>query len=178
MKLNPEQFAAHVAEHGGATVSPKTGTSPQSGYVTSDWGSEETHEGLPTADHVRSFLKTHQDALKARGAHLGGWVQDGTTFLDVSRRYPNARAGMAAGRRNAQYGVYDIDHDRAIDPYGGGIKYRGTLFEHMSRNERRRVSRSNSQVARQRDRETLERAAPKQEHHQDRNLQQMQFEGM
>lgn len=62
----------------------------------------------------RDFVTDHADR------YIGGWVDAGKLYLDVSRNFPPERraAAIAAGRRNNQIAVFDLDTFSDI-PTGG-----------------------------------------------------------
>ena len=113
--------------------------------MVSDYGAEQVVAGLASAHQIDSYRQAHPNKAARQKRYVGGWHEGGETYLDQSRNFHDRRKAMAAGKENAQYGVYDLKGDRSINPFGG-MKMRGTLFEDMSRNERKRFSTSNANL--------------------------------
>lgn len=96
---------------------------PTSGYMCSKSGAEQTvayDDFFSSRDKSRGFLldymEKNADALSERGAYFGIWVvkDQGTVYLDVSRRYDSRGEAVRAGFDNEQQSVYDIEKDDYI----------------------------------------------------------------
>jgi GNAT superfamily N-acetyltransferase len=96
---------------------------PQSGYMTSDAGAEESvpyDDFFSSRDRSRAilleYIEKNAQALSDRGAYFGIWVvkDQGTVYLDVSRRYDTRGDAVRAGFANEQQSVYDIENDEYI----------------------------------------------------------------
>jgi len=96
---------------------------PTSGYMASNAGAEETvsyDDFFSSRDRSRKilldYIEKNADALSERGAYFGIWVvkDQGTVYLDVSRRYDTRGEGVRAGFKNDQQSIYDIDNDEYI----------------------------------------------------------------
>jgi hypothetical protein len=96
---------------------------PTSGYMASKAGAEETvpyDKFFSSRDGSRKilldYIEKNADALSERGAYFGIWVvkDQGTVYLDVSRRYDSRGEAVRAGFANDQESVYDIDKDEYI----------------------------------------------------------------
>ena len=96
---------------------------PTSGYMASNAGAEETvsyDDFFSSRDRSRKilldYIEKNADALSERGAYFGIWVvkDQGTVYLDVSRRYDTRGEGVRAGFENDQQSIYDIDNDEYI----------------------------------------------------------------
>jgi len=96
---------------------------PTSGYMCSNNGAEETvayKDFFSSRDKSRGFLldyiEKNADALSERGAYFGIWVvkDQGTVYLDVSRRYDSRGEAVRAGFTNDQQSIYDIEQDQYI----------------------------------------------------------------
>lgn len=96
---------------------------PTSGYMCSNNGAEETvayKDFFSSRDKSRGFLldyiEKNADALSERGAYFGIWVvkDQGTVYLDVSRRYDSRGEAVRAGFTNEQQSIYDIEQDQYI----------------------------------------------------------------
>jgi len=96
---------------------------PTSGYMCSNAGAEATvpyDDFFSSRDRSREvlldYIEKNADALSERGAYFGIWVvkDQGTVYLDVSRRYDSRGEAVRAGFDNDQQSVYDIDKDEYI----------------------------------------------------------------
>lgn len=96
---------------------------PTSGYMTSEAGAEKKvpyDEFFSSRDGSRKilldYMEKNADALSERGAYFGIWVvkDQGTVYLDVSRRYDSRGDAVRAGFANEQESVYDIEKDDYI----------------------------------------------------------------
>lgn len=96
---------------------------PTSGYMTSEAGAEKKvpyDEFFSSRDGSRKilldYMEKNADALSERGAYFGIWVvkDQGTVYLDVSRRYDSRGDAVRAGFANEQESVYDIEKDEYI----------------------------------------------------------------
>ena len=96
---------------------------PTSGYMCSNAGAEQTvayDDFFSSRDSSRKFIldyiEKNADALSERGAYFGIWVvkDQGTVYLDVSRRYDSRGEAVRAGFDNDQLSIYDIEKDDYI----------------------------------------------------------------
>lgn len=96
---------------------------PTSGYMCSNAGAEETvdyKDFFSSRDRSREilldYIEKNADALSERGAYFGIWVvkDQGTVYLDVSRRYDSRGEAVRAGFNNDQQSIYDIEKDDYI----------------------------------------------------------------
>lgn len=96
---------------------------PTSGYMCSNSGAEQTvayDDFFSSRDNSRKvlldYMEKNADALSERGAYFGIWVvkDQGTVYLDVSRRYDSRGEAVRAGFDNEQQSVYDIEKDDYI----------------------------------------------------------------
>ncbi len=105
----------------GFSIDLRTKTSPKSGFIASDKGAERRHKWSTVSRDrdtlrttLKSYIKDHADLLDGSGAFFGAWIEKGTLYLDVSRRYPTRSEGIAAGFRNSQKSIYDVEKDSYI----------------------------------------------------------------
>ena len=98
-------------------------TEPTSGYMCSNAGAEQTvpyDDFFSSRDSSRKaildYIEKNADALSERGAYFGIWVvkDQGTVYLDVSRRYDSRGEAVRAGFDNDQLSIYDIEKDDYI----------------------------------------------------------------
>lgn len=125
-----KQMSSDIATSGGTSIrtsgmTPSSGIMvsypPGSGHnvVISTAGASEAQvqakiEKFVTAQ--RSFVTNHADR------YIGGWSDAGKLHLDVSRNFPSSRReqAIAAGRRQNQIAVFDLDTFTEIPTGGSG----------------------------------------------------------
>jgi hypothetical protein len=104
------------------------GLAPKTGWMVSQKGTEMTRplealsaeggkmtwEGQTVdmfkanvARFVGEFRAAHSDALAAPDVYLGGWVDTGVLYLDVSENIQDDDEATAAARENEQKAIYD-----------------------------------------------------------------------
>ena len=105
----------------GFTIDLRSKTSPKDGFMASDSGAEKTFEWSKVSESratlrssITQYIRDHADLLDGAGAFFGAWVDEGTLYLDVSRRYASRSAGVSAGFRNQQKAIYDVANDSYI----------------------------------------------------------------
>lgn len=105
----------------GFSLDIRNKTSPKSGFMASDEGAERPlvwAEVSKDRDTLRAALKSymldHAELLDGSGAYFGAWIEQGTLYLDVSRRYDTRSEGVAAGFKNSQKSIYDVVNDSYI----------------------------------------------------------------
>lgn len=120
---NLHEFVASIVENGGATFNLVTGTSPTTGFVVSEkgfelklklFGNAITREILVNAI-VREFIRENGFELNRPENFLGGWIDDGELFLDISRVYDNEHDALRVAVENGQKAYYHIDNDKTTE---------------------------------------------------------------
>jgi hypothetical protein len=95
---NLHDFVASIVENGGATFNLVTGTSPITGFVVSERGFEDVTpifagdmvtKQIIVSTAVSLFIRKNGLELNDPENYLGGWIDDGSLFLDISRVYDN-----------------------------------------------------------------------------------------
>lgn len=123
IKLHPQTVmtARNALLHsGGFSVRPGTGASPKSGYMVSIPGHTKIIHGDVDEASLRNYANEHADVLRHPGAHIGGWQNEGKTYLDVSHRYGSKSAAASAGKAHNQIAIWDVKHAREINTGGTG----------------------------------------------------------
>lgn len=108
MAVDPEALAQELADEGGFSVSAR-GSRPRSGVMVSRVGNEAKIPGMPTGEKIAGYLAENAEELARPGRYLGGWVDDGDTYLDISQRFPTKgqQAQLALGS-NGQIAGWDV----------------------------------------------------------------------
>lgn len=115
-----EQWGKEVmdaANEGGFTFHDHVGDGPTDGYMVSLYKNCETKLPMQelTADHVRDFCTRHADLLARPHHYLGGWLDKGHFYLDVSVHVPKVDQALRDAIRARQLGVYDVTNKRTMD---------------------------------------------------------------
>lgn len=120
---NLHDFVASVVENGGATFNLVTGTSPTTGFVVSERGFElklklfgpVINRDILISAIVREFIRENGMELNSPENFLGGWIDDGELFLDISRVYDNEHDALRIAVENGQKAYYHIDTDKTTE---------------------------------------------------------------
>ena len=120
---NLHDFVASVVENGGATFNLVTGTSPTTGFVVSERGFElklklfgpVINRDILISAIVREFIRENGMELNNPENFLGGWIDDGELFLDISRVYDNEHDALRIAVENGQRAYYHIDTDKTTE---------------------------------------------------------------
>ena len=120
---NLHDFIASIVENGGATFNLVTGTSPTTGFVVSERGFEDitpifgddVTKQIITTYAVSEFIKKNGMELSIVDNFLGGWIDDGELFLDISRVYDNEHDALRIAVDNGQRAYYNIDNDKTTE---------------------------------------------------------------
>jgi len=120
---NLHDFVASIVENGGATFNLVTGTSPTTGFVVSEKGFEDVTpifgddvtRQIIVSSAVAMFIKENGFELNNPENFLGGWVDGGELFLDISRVYDNEHDALRVAVENGQRAYYSIDNDKTTE---------------------------------------------------------------
>lgn len=136
-----------LVQRGGFSMQRTSGrTPPARGYMVSDYGSESVIPGHASPAEIEKYRQANPNPRARPLKYVGGWVDEGKTYLDQSRRVLHARTAQATGRQNAQRAVYSLKtgESRRVH-FGGRTDVRGTLFEgHADPSRELRVGNSDA----------------------------------
>jgi hypothetical protein len=115
---NLHDFVDSIIENGGATFNLSTGTSPTSGYAVSLKGGsktpiDETRQSIEQT--IKEFISIHGLELSMPENNIGGWVDDGWLYLDVSIIMDNLSDAILMGKINKQKAIFNLDDGHSID---------------------------------------------------------------
>ena len=117
--LHPGQFGRLLGELAGGGFSEHlpTASKPSSGFMVSDYGTEQKIPSAQTTEaHLSDFARGRNLTTSPPGEYLGGWRSPkGVDFLDVSRRYPTRAAGTAAMAFQNQESMYEASKPATAD---------------------------------------------------------------
>lgn len=104
-------------ETGGSTINLRTGKPITSGFAVTV--TKEFEKILPTdkitEQDVLDYQKEHADFLKKNpDAVIGTWVDEGKTYLDISRVVPTQEEAFRIGKENKQKAIFDLSKFETI----------------------------------------------------------------
>jgi hypothetical protein len=135
--IDPRELAAQLQREGGFSVSA-AGRPPRSGVMVSDVGAEHVVEGPASARDISTYVQRHARSLERQGTYVGAWVDEGRTYLDVSRRFPSQGQADIAIKANAQIAGFDVEAGSEVDPRPGGLPLAFTPNEEPYHRKHRR----------------------------------------
>lgn len=106
-----------LIKEGGFTVQPVTNDSPTKGFVLSIY---PEREAIYDADKVspktiRDYLRKNIDFIKGNPKrHLGGWLDGGKVYLDISEIVNNAEEAMRLCKEHKQLAFFDLEKMETI----------------------------------------------------------------
>src|SRR3990167_10442214 len=104
------RLTQQLNEKGGFTYNPRSGRSPKSGYMVSPYKNRESvvDSGKVTAATIANYIVSNADVLGKPEHFIGGWVDGGKLFLDISVRKASAGAAKALAIANDQLAFFDL----------------------------------------------------------------------
>lgn len=115
---NLHDFVDSIIQNGGATFNISTGTSPTTGYAVSLKGGSKTpiDESRQSIEQtIKEFISIHGLELSIPENHIGGWVDDGWLYLDVSIIMDNLSDAILMGKIHEQKAIFNINDGHSID---------------------------------------------------------------
>jgi len=107
----PARIAAYGARRPeGFTIDPASGEVPLGGIVGARRGTEKILPGAGPAD-IERYLKEN---TPRPGEYLGGWAENGKTYLDNSQVMGRGDFPRLRGNLNYQRSLYDLDKQKEI----------------------------------------------------------------
>lgn len=109
-------LSAKLIAEGGFTYQPTTKETPSDGYMVSPYkGREKVIDGTSiTSRQLSEYVRRNADLLQDPSNYLGGWVDNGKTYLDVSKRFETFDGAMGAARQAQQIAFYDLKNGTSI----------------------------------------------------------------
>ena len=118
------RLADKAISEGGFTYNPvryKDREPPKKGYALGL--RKDTEATILLAAHqsrrevrslVTDYVSQHRSDIKAPGNYLGGWVDNGKLYLDISTVVTDKNEAIELARRNDQLGIYDLEKGETI----------------------------------------------------------------
>ena len=113
--MNLPNFLTEVLTNGGASFNLVTGIfNPNEGYFVSVPNREVKTTNL-TAEILADFINTNIDLLSNDNYFLGGWVENGIVYLDVSEQIFDKRIALTQGINRNQLAIFDASNSSVIN---------------------------------------------------------------
>ena len=113
--MNLPNFLTEVLTNGGASFNLVTGIfNPNEGYFVSVPNREVKTTNL-TAEILADFINTNIDLLSNDSYFLGGWVESGIVYLDVSEQIFDKRIALTQGINRNQLAIFDASNSSVIN---------------------------------------------------------------
>ena len=87
------------------------------GYIVSDYGKEKTYLVDDKNDMIqleKDIVKYFESIEKQKNVFVGGWLEDGIFYLDISRIYTSKKEATRTAKKNRQIAIYDIQKNKSI----------------------------------------------------------------
>jgi hypothetical protein len=131
--MNLSNLKQELLQNNGFSYNINTGEfNPNYGYFVSIRGFEEAFNlsDFDDAD-IKRYLAIHSEQLADHGKWLGGWVEDGKVYLDVSLKTEFLERAIYLGILNDQKAVYDAYKSKVINipsPQRSGTEYQQRFY--------------------------------------------------
>lgn len=103
------ELAAELLETNGGFTLDSDGQSPSEGYAVAIYPDAEEIVTDATPGRIREYITKWSDVLaRDARAHLGGWVDAGRVYLDLSAVIPDLADALRIGREFAQIAIFDL----------------------------------------------------------------------
>jgi hypothetical protein len=113
-RLDCVECARRVRESGGFTVNPHSGEYPESGHAVAV---DSEHELISRLDEhaklIGIYADLYADDIPENGL-IGGWVHEGSLYLDLSELHESEAVALALGRERGQIAIYRLDDGEEI----------------------------------------------------------------
>ena len=121
MNNNLKAFLGQIKENGGASYSLHTGLATSgvfASYRANEFiiGAERSEADVEQS--LGLFIRINADKLSELENYIGGWINDGKLYFDVSRRFDNIEEAAYFGILNGQLAIYSFKHGEISLPSG------------------------------------------------------------
>jgi hypothetical protein len=97
-------------EGGGFTYQAVSNNAPHDGFMVSPY--QDREYSVPadqvTPRNLREYLKRNADLLTKPDHYIGGWVDGGTAYIDVSVRTPDRESAARLAKEHKQLAFFDL----------------------------------------------------------------------
>lgn len=135
-KTDGGKLLERLRADGGFTMNPRRWTDQQHGIAVATTNIPPLVKPIKTikSSDIEAWIKKNQVPLAKRDTRIGAWVDesDGNVYLDVVSIFHDRDKAVAAGKKNNQIAVFDLDTFTEIPTGGDGvIKRRRKIKLHL-----------------------------------------------
>jgi len=104
------ELLRRIKEEGGFTYQPVNNTTPKEGFAVSTFKNHERvfDADKITLDDIADYVLERWDQFKDPKVHVGGWVDQGKVYLDLSTVVKSRDEAIRLGKRHNQLAVFDL----------------------------------------------------------------------
>lgn len=115
--MNLQNFLSDVLTNGGASFNITTGVyNPNKGFFVSVPNREVQKEvSLFNYEDILAFIRENVQILCNESYFLGGWVENGIVYLDVSEQIFDKRIALTQGINRNQLAIFDASNSSVIN---------------------------------------------------------------
>jgi predicted methyltransferase len=116
--VTPSELINRVSKEGGFSIRIGAGVAPTKGYMVSTYKDRELIIDLKDRNQainsIFKYLKENSSLLKKKGHFLGGWMDEGQLYLDVSRNVMSQSKAVSLAEENGQLAIWDVKNSQEI----------------------------------------------------------------
>jgi hypothetical protein len=114
--MNLQNFYNELVNNNGASYSIVNGIlNPNSGYFVSLPNREQQiNRNDFNTSILADFINNNSDLLSNENNFVGGWIENGIVYLDVSEQIADKRTALNLGVQRNQLAIYDANNGNVI----------------------------------------------------------------
>jgi len=115
--MNLQNFYNELVNNNGASYSIVNGIlNPNSGYFVSLPNREQQiNRNDFNTSILADFINNNSDLLSNENNFVGGWIENGIVYLDVSEQIADKRTALNLGVQRNQLAIYDANNGNVIN---------------------------------------------------------------
>jgi hypothetical protein len=99
-----------LKDNGGFTYQPLLNESPSDGFMVSPY--KDCEFVLPVAEvsglKLMKYMRGHRKLLTQKDHYMGGWVDDGKAYIDISVRRGSKAEALTLAKKHSQLAIFDL----------------------------------------------------------------------
>ena len=105
-----ETLLSRLIADGGFTYHPVKNISPTDGFMVSRYKRREFVADVDkvSPNTLHEYMRKNQDLLVKADHYLGGWVDAGKAYLDISVRHESQEAALKLARKHRQLAIFNL----------------------------------------------------------------------
>jgi hypothetical protein len=115
--MNLQNFYNELVNNNGASYNITTGIlNPNSGFFVSLPNREQQiNRNNFNTSILADFINNNIDLLSNENNFVGGWIENGIVYLDVSEQIADKRTALNLGVQRNQLAIYDANNGKVIN---------------------------------------------------------------